>query len=304
VSGPAGESGRDAVSSGEPQLVLDARAELGEAPTWDVAEQRLIWVDITPGRVHRFDPSTGRMESFEVGEPVGAAVPAASGRLALATDSGFALLDPTTGSIEPVAAVEADRHDTAMNDGKCDRAGRFWAGTRDVEGRRLLGSLYRLDPDHRVVRVVPEVILSNGLAWTADGRAMYYIDSVTYGIDVFDIDPDVGDVSRRRRLVDLPREWGLPDGMTIDAEGFLWVAFWGGGTVRRLAPTGELMSVVGLPVTQVTSCAFGGPDLSDLYVTSARGGLSLADLRDQPSAGGLFLVRPGVRGLPERSFAG
>jgi sugar lactone lactonase YvrE len=230
VNGPAGRGGRDVAPAGHPELVFDARAELGEAPTWDAAAQRLIWVDITPGRVHRFDPSTGRVESIEVGEPVGAAVPTWSGWIALATDSGFAVLDATTGSIERVAEAEADRPDTAMNDGKCDRAGRFWAGTRDVEGRRPLGSLYRLDPDHRVVRVVPDVILSNGLAWSADGRSMYYIDSVTYGIDVFDVDPDVGDVSRRRRLVDLPRGWGLPDGMTIDAEGFLWVAFWGGGT--------------------------------------------------------------------------
>jgi sugar lactone lactonase YvrE len=286
------------------ELVLDARAELGEAPTWDADARMLVWVDITPGRLHRLDPETGAADTFEVGEPVGAAVPAASGRLALATDSGFALMDPATGSIEPVAAVEADRHDTTMNDGKCDRSGRFWAGTRDVEGRRPLGSLYRLDPDHTVVRVVPDVVLSNGIGWSDDGRTMYYIDSVTYGIDVFDVDPDDGEVSRRRRLVDLPREWGLPDGMTVDAEGCLWVAFYGGGTVRRLGPDGGLRSMVELPVTLVTSCAFGGPDLSDLYVTSARGGLSKDELRHQPSAGGLFRVHPGVTGLAEQPYAG
>lgn len=291
-------------SSLHPELVLDARAELGEAPSWDVDRGVLIWVDITLGRVHRFDPATGWTDSFDVGEAIGAAVPGTSGRLALAIEKGFAVLDPKTRSIERIAEVEADLPETIMNDGKCDRAGRFWAGTRDLEGRRPLGSLYRLDPDHRVVRVVPDVILSNGLGWSADGRTMFYIDSVAYGIDVFDVDPDVGDVSRRRRLVDLPREWGLPDGMTVDREGFLWVAFWGGSAVRQLAPDGRVVAAVEFPVSQVTSCAFGGDDLADLYVTSARGGLSAAELRDQPLAGGLFLIRPGVSGLPEHPFAG
>lgn len=284
------------------ELALAAGADLGEAPSWDAEERLLIWVDITAGLVHRFDPVTGRDEGFETGQPVGAAVPTTSGRLALAVRDGFRLLDPETGGTEPLAEIAATDPPTLMNDGKCDREGRFWAGTKDVVGRSPLGSLYRLDADRRVEQVLRGVTISNGLGWSPDRRSMYYIDSATYGIDVLDFDPDVGAVSNRRQLVDLPRRWGLPDGMTVDEEGFLWVAFWGGSAVRRLSPEGDVTSIVELPVTHVTSCAFGGEDLADLYVTSARVGLSAEQLRDQPDAGGLFRLRPGVRGLAEHPF--
>ena len=241
---------------------------------------------------------------FEVGAPVGAAVPTTSGRVALATRDGFSLLDLGTGGIEPVAAVEADDPRTMMNDGKCDPAGRFWAGTKDIEGQRSLGSLYRLDPDRTAVRVLRDVTVSNGLGWSLDGRTMYYIDSPTHAVDAFDFEPESGAISGRRRLVAFPERWGLPDGMTIDEEGFLWVAFWGGAAVRRIAPDGRIELVVEFPVSQVTSCAFGGADLADLYVTSARDGLTDAQLADQPIAGGLFRLRPGVAGLPSHPFVG
>jgi sugar lactone lactonase YvrE len=152
--------------------------------------------------------------------------------------------------------------------------------------------------------VVTGVTISNGLGWSPDGRTMYYIDSATHGIDAFDVEPETGSVSHRRRLVDLPRAWGLPDGMTVDEEGCLWVAFWTGSAIRRLTSDGEVLSIVEFPVSLVTSCAFGGEDLSDLYVTSARAGLSDTELRDQPSAGGLFRLSPGVSGLASHAFAG
>jgi len=289
---------------GDIELVLDARADLGEAPSWDADARVLTWVDITKGLVHRFDPGTERDEVLEVGQPVGAAVPTSSGRVALAANSGFLLLDPATGSLERVADVESDVPETMMNDGKCDPGGRFWAGTKDVEGRRPLGSLYRLDADHRLTRVLKDVTISNGLGWSPDHRTMYYIDSTTYRMDAFDYDDTSGAVSNRRPHVEIPQEWGLPDGMTVDEEGFLWVAFWGGSAVRRLAPDGRVDAIVRFPVTQVTSCAFGGPDLSDLFVTSARSGLTDAAMSEQPLAGGLFRARPGVRGLPSTPFAG
>jgi sugar lactone lactonase YvrE len=288
----------------EVELVLDAGAELGEAPCWDSRAQLLLWVDITAGIVHRFDPARGSDETFDVGQPVGAAVPTESGQIALAVSGGFSLLDVRTGRVEPIALVDRDRSGTMMNDGKCDPAGRFWAGTKDIEGRAPTGSLYRLDADHRVSRVVPRVTLSNGLGWSLDQQTMYYIDSTTYGIDAFDFEISTGDLSGRRRLVELPREWGLPDGMTVDDEGCLWVAFWGASSLRRFQPDGRFVAIVELPVSQVTSCAFGGADLSDVYVTSARGGLSPEQLREQPHAGGLFRLRPGVRGLPSHPFAG
>ena len=282
--------------------MLDARAELGEGPVWDTKSGRLLWVDITRGLVHRFDPETSSDDAIDVRRPVGAAVPTATGAVALAIEDGFALLDPTTGRVDTVAVVAAP--ETMMNDGACDPSGRFWAGTKDAEGERPIGSLYRMDPDRTVVEVLTGIAISNGLAWSGDGRTMYYIDSPTYGIDGFDVDPETGDVSNRRRLVDLPREFGLPDGMTIDEEGLLWVAFWSGSAVRRFAPDGRVVAEIRFPVSQVTSCAFGGPDLSDLYVTSAMIGLSPAQLEHEPHAGGLFRLEPGVRGLPQQPFAG
>lgn len=285
-----------------PEPVLDARADLGEGPSWDPAARRLIWVDINTGTVHRFDPSSGEDERFDAGQPVGAAVPASDGRLVLAVSDGFAFLDPNTGTLERIADVEADRPDTMMNDGKCDPQGRFWAGTKDAVASRPIASLYRLGPDRRPVQMVTGLTVSNGLGWSPDRSTMYFIDSPVQRIDLFDFDAENGDITNRRTLIEILKEWGLPDGMTVDEEGFLWVAFWGGSAVRRFDPNGEVVSVVEFPVAHVTSCAFGGDDLADLYVTTARNGLSESQLSEQPLAGGLFRFGPGVRGLRQQPF--
>jgi sugar lactone lactonase YvrE len=287
----------------EIELAFDARAELGEGPSWDPATSWLLWVDITGEVVHRFDPASGDDERFEVGQPVGAAVPTSDGRLALAVGDGFAFLHPATGAIERIADVEVDLADTMMNDGKCDPAGRLWAGTKDANGSRPIGSLYRLGADAKPARMLTGLTVSNGLGWSPDRTTMYFIDSPTQRIDVFDFDLDGGEIANRRTLVEIPRAWGLPDGMTVDEEGFLWVAFWGGSAVRRFDPVGAVVSTVEFPVGQVTSCAFGGEELSDLYVTTAREGLSEAQLAQQALAGALFRLRPGVRGQHSHTFA-
>jgi sugar lactone lactonase YvrE len=287
----------------EVELAVDVRAELGEGPSWDPETRRLLWVDITAELVHRFDPASGLDEWFEIGQPVGAAVPSSDGRLALAVSDGFAFLDPVTGTIERIADVEVDLPDTMMNDGKCDPAGRLWAGTKDANGSRAIGSLYRLGPDRRSVRMVTGLTVSNGLGWSPDRRTMYFIDSPTQRIDMFDFDLDGGEIANRRTLVEVPQAWGLPDGMTVDADGFLWVAFWGGSAVRRFDPEGAVASTVEFPVSQVTSCTFGGDDLSALYVTTARDSLSEERLAEQPLAGALFRLAPGVRGQPSHPFA-
>ena len=286
----------------EVEVALDAHAELGEGPSWDPETRRLIWVDITAEDVHRFDPRSGDDERFEIGQPVGASVPASDGRIALAVSDGFSFLDPVTCDIERIADVEGDVAETMMNDGKCDPAGRLWAGTKDANGSRPLGSLYRLGADRRPVPVLSGLTVSNGLGWSPDRSTMYFIDSPTQRVDSFHFDPESGEVSNRRPLVEFPRAWGLPDGMTVDEEGCLWVAFWSGSAVRRIDPAGEVVSHVEFPVSQVTSCAFGGEDLSDLYVTTARDSLSEAQVAEQPLAGALFRLRPGVRGLSPHSF--
>jgi sugar lactone lactonase YvrE len=285
------------------ELVLDARAELGESPAWDAATERLLWADISAGVVHRYDPATGTDERFDVGRAIGAVVPAADGRMAVAASGGFSALDADGSGEQRLAAIDVDDARTIMNDGKCDPAGRFWAGTKDVEGVRPLGSLYRLDADRTVTRMLSGVVISNGLGWSPDGTTMYYIDSARYAVDAFEFDVGTGSASHRRCLAELPRAWGLPDGMTVDEEGFLWIAFWTGSALRRLTPEGRLVATVELPVSLVTSCAFGG-DGSDLYVTSARIGLSPARLRDEPLAGGLFRLSPGVRGPAATPYAG
>jgi sugar lactone lactonase YvrE len=291
-----------AVERIEAELALDARAELGEGPVWDDELGRLIWVDITGERVHRFDPLTGDDEMTAVGQPVGAAAPRIPGGLVLAVRDGFAFLDLERGRLELVAEVEADASGNRMNDGKCDAAGRFWAGTMPFAGDRPTGALYRLDPDLSVTRMLDGLTISNGISWSADGRSMYYIDSPTYRVDAFDYDVEAGEIANRRTLFELPVDGGLPDGMTVDAEGLLWIAFWGVGAVRRYTPDGLLAALIELPVSLVTSCAFGGPDLGDLYITSASGPLSPEQAVDQLAAGGLFRARPGVYGLRQHRF--
>ncbi len=281
-----------------PELVLAAGATLGECPAWDPTTDTLTWVDITGGLVHRFEPSTGDDRSWRVGMPVGAAATCASGRLALAAATGLWTLDPNSGAVDRVATVEPPGRGTTMNDGGTDPTGAFWAGTKDVRGDSPIGSLYRWRPGAPPERVLSGLTVSNGIAWTSDAATMYFIDSPTHAVDVFDHDPGSGAISARRRLVDLPRAWGLPDGMCLDVQGALWIAFWGGGAVRRFLPDGSLDAIVTMPVALVTSCAFGGPDGGDLYVTTAREGLTADELRAQPLAGGLFRLRPSVPGPP------
>jgi sugar lactone lactonase YvrE len=254
--------------------------------------------------VHSLDVGSRETETVEVGQPVGAVAVRESGGLVLAVRDGFALLD--RGEAEPrmIAALELDEPRTRMNDGKCDAAGRFWAGTMDEEERESLGSLYRLDADGTVSRMLDGLVISNGLGWSRDGRTMYHVDSPTRRVDAFDFDLASGAIANRRTVVELEPGAGDPDGMTVDADGFLWVALWGGSAVRRYSPGGRLDAVVEVPASQVTSCTFGGPDLDDLFVTTARRGLAPGELASEPAAGGIFRARPGVTGEPAARFAG
>jgi sugar lactone lactonase YvrE len=286
----------------EMELLLDAHAEVGEGPAWDPQSERLIWVDITNRLVHIFDPASGSDKSIDVGEHVGAAVPHVSGSLMLALRGGYGVLDLDSGLVEPIADTELSNPDNRMNDGKCDRAGRFWAGSMAYSERGNAGSLYRLDNDHSVTRVVSGVGLSNGLGWSPDDRLMYHIDSLAATVYVQDFDPGIGSIANRRPFIEVPAGHGTPDGMTVDEEGCLWVAFWGGGALRRYSPDGVQLQEIAFPVRQVSCCAFGGPDLGDLYVTTAARGLSAAEREQQPAAGGLFRLRPGVKGPPAYAY--
>jgi sugar lactone lactonase YvrE len=275
-----------------------APAELGEGPVWDAEREELLWVDIDRGLVHR--RSRGRADvMLDVGQPVGCAVPRATGGLALALRDGFALMAPgAQGAPRLVAPVEAGRPDTRMNDGACDPRGRFWAGTMSLIGDTRSAALYRLNHDLSVTRVLPGISVSNGIGWSPDGSLLYHVDSPRRRIDVYDFDVDTGGVAGRRAVVAIDSELGRPDGLTVDAEGGVWVALWGGSALHRYSPEGTLDERLGLPVSNVTSCCFGDRDLETLYVTTAARGAT-----HEPLAGALFGCRPGVRGLPATPFA-
>lgn len=286
------------------EIVLDARCGLGEGPVWDGREGRLYWVDIMLGRVHRWRPGTEGVETMETGEPVGAAALRKDGGLVLALQSGFAVAGTFGGAVERRASFEGAAADVRMNDGKCDAAGRFWAGTMALDFREGAGALYRLDPDGRVTRVLDGVTISNGMDWTVDGSRMYYIDSPRRTVDAFDFDLATGTVANRRAAVVIEEGAGIPDGMTLDEEGRIWVALWGGGAVRCYSQEGRLEEVIEVPAPQTTSCCFGGEDLGVLYITSARDGLSGEQLSRQPMAGGVFGVRCGAKGRAAHRYAG
>jgi sugar lactone lactonase YvrE len=282
-------------------LLFDGHALLGEGPTWDPSEGVLLWVDIDAGQVYRLKPG-GKPEHLDIGQKVGAVVPRKSGGLALAVKEGFALMDRWGGPLRVVASPEKDRPKNRMNDGKCDSAGRFWAGTISPEPSRA--RFYRLDPDGSLHTMLDEVTISNGLGWSPDNRTMYYIDTPTYRVDAFAYDAPSGNITGRRALVNVPREHGGPDGMAVDESGCLWVAHWGGSAVRRYTPAGALDRTIEVPASLVTCCAFGGKDLSDLYITTASAELDDAGRREQAHAGGLFIARPGVKGMPAFPFGG
>lgn len=288
----------------EADLLLDARADLGEGPIWHADRQQVSWVDLYAGRVNwlALDGTAGPPD--DVGRRVGCAVPTADGALMLGTDQGFARLDET--GLHDVAEIES-AVDSFLNDGKCDALGRLWAGTVGVGDDGLAvpngGALYRLEPDGSVTTYLPETTLSNGMDWSPDGATFYYIDSSTATIDAFDFDLPTGELSRRRPVVDIPKEDGFADGLCVDSDGCIWTAVWGASEVRRYTPQGALDQTVRVPVTQPTSCVFAGDQLDVLVITSASRHLDPAEHARQPHAGSVFCVRPGVSGQPIHACA-
>lgn len=290
--------------AGQPQVtcVADVKAVLGEGPVWVAHEPALYWVDIHGRKVFRLDPN-GQVRAWDTPVRVGSLAPREGGGFIAGTDQGFALVDLLLGRFDHIGNPDAQQGSNRFNDGKVDRSGRFWAGTMDDREKEATGSLYRLDGKLRWTRVDEGYHVTNGPAFSPDGRSMYHNDSgrqVTY---VFDVD-DEGVASNRRELARYAGDDGYPDGMTVDAEGCLWIAFWDGWCVRRLSPDGERLAELPVPVQKPTSCAFGGEALGTLFITSARRGLEGTELQRQPLAGGLFAADVGVSGIADVPFAG
>jgi sugar lactone lactonase YvrE len=283
-------------------VAVGAAAVLGEGPTWDGATGTLLWVDILACEVHRFDPAAGRDTVLaRTPQHVGAAKPRAAGGVVVNLRDGIGRYG-ADGAFDWLATLGGDG--VRGNDAAVDADGRLWAGTMRYDERPGGGRLYRVDPGGEVVTVLPEVSISNGIGWSPDGRRMYYVDTPTRRVDVFDVDRDTGLVARRRQFIDLARAPGFPDGLAVDADGCLWVAMWDGGAVHRYTPDGVVDRVVGVPATRSTSCAFGGPGLGDLYITSATAGLDPAKLAAEPLAGSVFVLPGAGPGRPGHAFAG
>lgn len=285
------------------EVALAAQTTLGEGPVWDDRRRELFFVDITAGRVHRFCPERNEHDSFAVGPSVGAVALREDGGLVLAAHDGFFLLEADGTALRPVSAFRSDAELVRFNDGKVDPHGRFVAGTMDWNEERPLGSLYLLEPGGAVSVLLEGVTISNGLAWSERGDVVYYIDTARRCVDAFDFDAGSGALANRRAVVSFEGP-GVPDGLTIDDEGCLWVALWGGSRVERIDPhTGERVAVVKVAASQVTSAAFGGVRRDVLYLTTARRGLDAASLARQPHAGDLFAVDAGVTGPAAHRFA-
>lgn len=282
-------------------VAVRATAVLGEGPTWDGATGTLLWVDILASEVHRFDPAGGQDTVLRTPQHVGAAKPRMGGGLVVNLRDGIGRY-AADGAFDWLVSWAEDG--VRGNDAAVDADGRLWAGTMRYDEALGGGRLYRVGPGGEVVTVLPEVSISNGIGWSPDGRLMYYVDTPSRRVDVFDVDSETGLVARRRRFVDLARVPGFPDGLTVDADGCLWVALWDGGAVHRYTPAGVLDRAVEVPATRTTACTFGGPGLCDLYITSATAGLDPAKLAAEPLAGSVFVLPAAGAGQPGHAFAG
>jgi sugar lactone lactonase YvrE len=288
-----------------PEFALDARADLGEGPAWEPRTGCLYWVDIHAGHLHIFNPQEGVDRHIDVGEFLGCAAPRDSGGLVLGLRNGFATLDLSTEKLTRLVNPEPHLPGNRFNDGKCDPAGRFLAGTMDDAETKASGSLYSLAPDGTLKTLVTGTRISNGLAWSPDYRTFYYIDTPTRTVMAYDYDLATGDIANPRPVVTVPPEMGWPDGMTSDTEGMLWVALWGGAKLTRWNPaTGRLVAEIPFPALNVSSCCFGGPDLTDLYVTSACKEMNAEELTKYPLSGGLFRIKTNIQGMPTFTFGG
>jgi sugar lactone lactonase YvrE len=284
------------------ELVLDARAILGEGPVWDAEAGVLWWVDIEGRQIHRFDPVTRTDNAIPTPSMVGAVALRASGGLVAALADGVYILNAESSALTPFSPLD-EPPNVRSNESKCDPAGRLLVGTMAYDYAPI-GSLYSIEAGGSIRRLLGDLEIANGMAWSADGGTFYYIDSPTRRVDAFDYDLATGSIARRRPWLEFDDPIAKPDGMAIDSQGGLWIAFWDAGEVRRYGPDRSLDVVVRVPAMQVTSAVFGGADLRDLYITTATTELTAAQLAEQPLAGGLFHARIPVAGLAPDRFAG
>ena len=297
---------------GKLELLLDIKATLGEGPSWDAARECLYWLDVYAGHLHVYDPKSGADEIRALGKMVGCVTPTRSGKLILALRDGLATVrlpahgetfDLSINRLAYLAQPELTLPGNRFNDGKCGPDGRFLAGTMDHAEKENTGSLYSLSPNGTLKTLITGVGISNGLTWSPDYKTFYFIDTPTHCVMAYDYDLGSGEIANPRIAVRIPEEFGWPDGMTSDTNGRLWVALWGGAALSVWEPgAGQLVQRIPIPAKNVSSCAFGGPERNQLYVTSARKGLDEAALTAYPATGGLFRLETDVEGMPTFAF--
>lgn len=289
------------------ELLVDAKTTLGEGPIWDARTQTIYWIDIFDKRVYAGSDLLAELDDF-----IGCIAPGKSGGLVLALSHAeqghlrcsFASLDVASGKLTSLSTLQDEPSNNRFNDGKCDPRGRFLAGTMDMGEKDPLGSLYSFD-GKSVTKLLSKVTISNGLTWSPDYNTFYYIDTPTREVKAFDYDLQTGAIANARSAICIPESFGWPDGMTSDMQGNLWIAMWGGAQVTKWDPnTGDLLEQIQIPAKNVSSCIFGGKDLNELYITSARKDLDQATLAQYPFTGGLFRIQTNVEGMPTFEFAG
>jgi sugar lactone lactonase YvrE len=288
----------------EAVLVHPANAQLGEGALWNPRDQMLLWIDIEGMKLHLYKPDTRHTRTIVLPQRIGTVVPTDQGHVLVALHDGIYHLNLSDESLKAVAQPEANLPENRFNDGKCDPAGRLWAGTMSMNGVTGAAKLYSFEADGSFTARVDSVSISNGIVWSLDHSKMYYIDTPTRQVKEYDYNIENGDIRFARVAVHVPDSLGYPDGMTIDREGMVWIGMWDGGCVTRWNPaSGELLSILKVPgACNVTSCAFGGQGLDTLYITTAKAGLSEEQLKQYPASGGLFSAVPGVKGVPAFFF--
>jgi L-arabinonolactonase len=286
------------------EIALDCRNLHGEGVFWNEGDGRLWWTDIHSRKLWWLEPGSGRSASIDMPDRVCCFAPRRGGGFIVAFAKTVAFFDPASGSVSEFYKFEREQSETRLNDGRTDRAGRFIAGGMNEGSGAPTSTVIRVDPDGSVTTILSGISCANSTCFSPDGRRMYFADSPVREIWAYDYDAGTGVPSNRRVLADLRYGSGVPDGSCVDAEGAVWNAVWEGRRVIRVLPDGAVDRVVEIPTLKPTCCAFGGPDLGTIYVTTSRLGATPDELAAEPAAGALFFFRPGVRGVPDAPFAG
>lgn len=280
---------------------IEEIASLGEGALWDYKNNRLLWVDIEKGILNIYKPDSRENTKYDMGKRIGTVVPIDTGGVAVALEDGIYTYNFELKELVKRTDPE-NKPENRFNDGKCDPSGRFWAGTMPMRGGGK-GALYQVDENFNSKKMIDEVSISNGIVWTPDKKKMYFIDTPTRTVVAYDYNDQTGEISSPKTIITVPENLGQPDGSTLDAEGKLWIGMWGGGCVTRWDPeSGELLQKIDIPAINVTSCAFGGPDLDILYITTASAWMDDEAKKKYSQAGMVFSVKPGVKGLKANYF--